>query len=254
MKRKNIIANWKLNGNQNAVIRYIRLLNEYYVTKNKTFCEIVIAFPTIYLYLAHMLLSGKNVFLAAQNVDINITGAFTGETSVNMLQDINVSHVIIGHSERRLYHQETNLVIAHKFKKIKDANLIPILCIGENSTEQKLQKTQKVCQEQLDIILEICGPMAFQNSIVAYEPIWAIGSGKTASPVIVQKTHAFIKEYIVHCSSTTSDNVLIYYGGSVDENNVGKLLQEPDVDGVLVGNASLDFNRFKKIIDIMNMA
>lgn len=250
MNKKTVIANWKLNGNKHQIINFLRLLNRKYLKENNTLCKIVIAFPSVYLYLAQNIITNNNIFLAAQNADVNLYGAFTGEISVNMLKDIGISYVIIGHSERRIYHQENNDFIANKFKIIKDANLIPILCIGENDKQKKLKQTQDVCKKQLDMILKICGPSAFHNAIIAYEPVWAIGSGKIPKIDVIQDTHEFIKTYIINYSLTSIEKISIYYGGSVDETNVEKLLKTPDIDGVLVGNASLNYERFKKIVNI----
>ncbi|HMI76975.1 MAG TPA: triose-phosphate isomerase [Buchnera sp. (in: enterobacteria)] len=253
MNKKTVIANWKLNGNRNQIINFINLLNRDSVKINKCLCKIIIAFPTLYLDLAQNMITNKNVFLAAQNVDIHLNGAFTGEVSINMLKDIGIGYVIIGHSERRIYHRESNNIIANKFKIIKDANLIPILCIGENKKGKKLQQTKDVCKKQLDMILQLCGPLAFQNTIIAYEPVWAIGSGKIPTLDIIQDTHAFIRTYIVNYSSISTEKISIHYGGSVNEINIEKILQQSDVDGVLVGNASLNYNQFIKIINIINM-
>lgn len=252
MKKKIIIANWKLNGDKTSILNFLNLLNESNMQKKEETCKIVIAFPVIYLYLAKKLNLKKNIFLGAQNVDLNLLGAFTGEISVNMLKDMGVSYVIIGHSERRTYHKESDTIIAKKFKIVKEANLTPILCIGENKIEKELGKTEAVCARQLNSIFSMLGPKIFDNAIIAYEPIWAIGSGTIPSLSSIQKTHKFIKEYIKKFSILGHKKTLVQYGGSVDENNVSKLLNEPDVDGVLVGGASLNYNRFAKIINIVN--
>ena len=252
MKKKLIIANWKLNGDKTRILNFLNLLNESNIQKKDEKCKIVIAFPVIYLYLARQVNLKKNIFLGAQNVDLNLLGAFTGEISVDMLKDMGVSYVIIGHSERRRYHKESDIIIARKFKIVKEANLTPILCIGENKVEKELGKTKEVCARQLNSILSMLGPKIFDNAIIAYEPIWAIGSGKVASPSSIQKIHKFIKEYIKKYSILGYETTLVQYGGSVDENNVSQLLNEADIDGVLVGGASLNYNRFSKIINIIN--
>lgn len=249
MKKKLIIANWKLNGNKVSILNFLNLLNKH---DSKETCKIVISFPVIYLYLAKTIIYKKNIFLGAQNVDLNLCGPFTGEISVNMLKDIGINYVILGHSERRKYHKESDTLIAKKFKIVKEANLIPILCIGENKEEKKLGQTQEVCARQLNSVISMWGPQIFNNTIIAYEPIWAIGSGEIATPCSVQKIHKFIKKYIKKYGIVNSEKILVQYGGSVDENNVAQLLYEADIDGVLVGGASLNYNKFKKIIDIVN--
>ncbi|CAL4043095.1 triose-phosphate isomerase [Buchnera aphidicola] len=252
MKKKLIIANWKLNGNKSCIFNFLNLLNTYHDQKKDKLCKIVIAFPVIYLYLAQQFFLKKNIFLGAQNVDFNLQGAFTGEISVNMLKDMGVSYVILGHSERRRYHKESDNIIAKKFKIIKEANLIPILCIGENKEEKESGKTQEVCIRQLQAIISMLGPHIFNNTIIAYEPIWAIGSGDTAQPHLIQKIHRCIKSYLKKYRMIDPEKILVQYGGSVDENNVSVLLNERDIDGVLVGGASLNYKKFIKIIDIVN--
>ncbi|MCW5196786.1 triose-phosphate isomerase [Buchnera aphidicola (Pemphigus obesinymphae)] len=249
MKKKLIIANWKLNGNKVSILNFLNLLNKHDIEEK---CKIIMSFPVIYLYLAKTIIYKKNIFLGAQNIDVNLSGPFTGEISVNMLKDIGIDYVILGHSERRKYHKESDTLIAKKFELVKKANLIPILCVGENKEEKKLGQTQEVCARQLNSVISICGPQIFNDTIIAYEPIWAIGSGETATPSSVQKIHRFIKEYIKKYGFVNSDKISVQYGGSVDENNVAQLLYEADIDGVLVGGASLNYNKFKKIIDIVN--
>lgn len=253
MNKKTVIANWKLHGSKQEINNFIKLLNKEKLELNNHLYKVILAFPSIYLHFAHNIITNSNIFLAAQNVDVNLYGAFTGEVSVNMLKDIGIVYVIIGHSERRMYHQENNDTIANKFKLIKDANLIPILCIGESYQEKYLGKTESVCQKQLDLILQKCGPSAFHNSIIAYEPIWSIGSGHIPSMNEIQKNHFFIKTHIRNMNPMSNDNFSIYYGGSVNEKNIEQLLTIPNVDGVLVGNASLSFNKLKKIINIMQV-
>lgn len=249
MKKKLIIANWKLNGNKVSILNFLNLLNKH---DSKEKCKIVMSFPVIYLYLAKTIIYKKNIFLGAQNVDLNLCGPFTGEISVNMLKDIGINYVILGHSERRKYHKESDTLIAKKFKIVKKANLIPILCVGENKEEKELGQTQEVCARQLNSVISMWGPQIFNDTIIAYEPIWAIGSGEIATPCSVQKIHKFIKEYIKKYGIVNSEKISVHYGGSVDENNVAQLLYEADIDGVLVGGASLNYKKFKKIIDIVN--
>ncbi|HXK00628.1 MAG TPA: triose-phosphate isomerase [Buchnera sp. (in: enterobacteria)] len=252
MKKKLIIANWKLNGDKTRILNFLNLLNASNVQKKNEICKIVMVFPVIYLYLARQVNLKRNIFLGAQNVDLNRIGAFTGEISVDMLKDMGVSYVIIGHSERRRYHQESDAIIAKKFKIVKEANLTPILCIGENTEEKESGQTKAVCIRQLDSILSTLGPNIFDNTIIAYEPIWAIGSGKVASPDSIQKIHKFIKEHIKKHNIIGYQTTQVQYGGSVDENNVSQLLNEADIDGVLVGGASLSYNKFSKIINIIS--
>ncbi|QCI22169.1 triose-phosphate isomerase [Buchnera aphidicola] len=247
MKTKIIVANWKLNGSIEMVSNYLNylknnLLNEF---KNNI---IIISPPAIYLERMYEDLRHLNIFLAAQNVDINLKGAFTGEISILMLKDIGIRYIIIGHSERRLFHNEKNDYIAKKFDLIKNHNTIPILCIGETEVEKKNGQTKKVIEEQLNSIFRISGPSAFRNTVIAYEPIWAIGTGIASDPEYVQTIHKFIKCYIQK-HDIMSKNIIIQYGGSVNSSNAKDFVNQPDIDGLLIGSASLNAKNFLKIID-----
>ncbi|WP_343190142.1 triose-phosphate isomerase [Buchnera aphidicola (Mollitrichosiphum nigrofasciatum)] len=247
-----ITANWKLNGEKKTIKKFLQLLNTFLFVKLYP-CKIIFSPPLIYLNLAKQLITYKNLHLAAQDVGVNSLGAFTGEISAYMLKDIGVEYVIIGHSERRLYHCENNIFIAKKFKIIKESGLIPILCIGETYEQKKNNETEKVCKEQIDIIIEYCGQYAFKNTVIAYEPIWSIGTGKLPTPYEVQKIHAFIKYYIEYKSKFIDiSKITVQYGGSVDGTNIQNFLKEKDVDGVLIGGASLDFYKFSNIITLSN--
>ncbi|AEO08659.1 triosephosphate isomerase [Buchnera aphidicola str. Ak (Acyrthosiphon kondoi)] len=249
MKKFFIAANWKLNGNINMIsnfFKYLKLQSSIHSKKN----TIIIAPPTIYLERVYKDVSNMNIFLGAQNIDIHLKGAFTGETSVLMLEDIGVKYVIIGHSERRLMHNETNDIIIKKFHLIKESNLIPILCIGETEIDKKNGKTQEVITEQLHDIFKKIGKSAFKNTIIAYEPIWAIGTGLSAEPKDVQLIHKFIKNYIVKHDSIDINDIIVQYGGSINYSNAKKFMEQPDINGLLIGNASLDPAEFCRIIKI----
>ncbi|QCI19870.1 MAG: triose-phosphate isomerase [Buchnera aphidicola (Brevicoryne brassicae)] len=248
MKKKLIVANWKLNGNIEMISNYLKFLkNNLLSNLNKNI--IVIAPPNIYLERTYQSIKKINIFLGAQNVDVNLKGAFTGEVSVLMLKDIGVKYVIIGHSERRILHNETDNFVAKKFHLIKNSNLIPILCIGETEKEKKNGKTQKVIEKQLNCIFQILGEKAFRNAVIAYEPIWAIGTGVSADPEYVQIIHKFIRNYIQK-NDSVSKNVIIQYGGSVSSLNTKEFIQQEDIDGLLIGSASLHAKEFLKIIKI----
>ncbi|MXP67929.1 triose-phosphate isomerase [Pantoea sp. Aalb] len=247
MRHRLIIGNWKLNGNKNITKNFIKSLCTE--LSNISFCDIAIAPPAVYLYLAKQEISNINISLSAQNVDINLCGAFTGETSADMLKDIGVKYVIIGHSERRTYHKETNDFVAKKFQVLKQSGLIPVLCIGETQEENEAGKTEEVCSNQIDAILKTQGILAFQKSVIAYEPIWSIGTGKSANPIQVQKVHNFIRNYLKKQDTTIAEQIIIQYGGSVnDEKKATEFFMQPDIDGILVGGASLKLNVFISII------
>lgn len=247
-----VIGNWKLNGNKNMVANFFTILEQELVNIKK--CNIAVAPPVMYLSIAGCyLMRTKHIKLCAQNVDVSISGAYTGDISAEMLKDLNTRYVLIGHSERRKYHKESNLYIAQKFSVLKKIGLIPVLCIGENKEEYNSGNTYTVCANQIDEIIKSLGVQAFKNSVIAYEPIWAIGSGLSAIPENVQKIHNFIRNYIAKYDKFIAKQVLIQYGGSVTSKNVFDFLNKNDIDGVLVGTESLNIDSFIKIIKIAEM-
>ncbi|BFI91071.1 triose-phosphate isomerase [Enterobacterales bacterium endosymbiont of Anomoneura mori] len=246
MKKSLIIANWKLNGNKYFINDYIKKLL-YEINKNKI-NNVIIAPPLIYLQKIIEKLKNSNIKVCAQNVDINLFGAFTGEISVAMLKDIGVKYVLIGHSERRINHNENDEIIYKKFKIVKENNLIPILCIGETYNEKKNGKTKEVCYNQINYIIKKMGIKVLENCIIAYEPVWAIGKDISINYLEIQKIHKFIRSKIYLYDKKISKEIVIQYGGSVTDKNIKELLIQPDINGVLVGNSSLNFDIFLKII------
>lgn len=241
-----IMGNWKLNGSKYMVIELIKdLCKELFSIKG---CRVAIAPPTIYLYLAKNAISVSQIALGAQNVDVNPSGAFTGETSANMLKDIGAKYIIIGHSERRTYHKESDEFIAKKFSVLKDVGLVPILCIGETEFEKETGKTEEVCARQINAVLETQGAAAFKNTVIAYEPVWAIGTGKSATPAQAQEVHKFIRSHIAKKDAVIAEQLIIQYGGSVTDKTAVKLFTQPDIDGALVGGASLKADVFSMIV------
>ncbi|WP_343182350.1 triose-phosphate isomerase [Buchnera aphidicola] len=251
MKKFIITANWKLNGNNSIINYYIENLKNYF-NENKLFNKIIFVPPVIYINSIKNSIKKKNFFLGAQNVDINLSGAFTGEISATMLKDIGVKYVIIGHSERRKFHYENNDCIAKKFKILQENGITPILCIGENLKEKKNEKTELILKKQIEIIFNIVGRQAFQNAIIAYEPIWAIGTGENAKIQYVEKIHKFIKEYVMNNSNLNPKEIKVQYGGSVNENNIQQFFASDHIDGVLVGNSILIYKNFIKMIKYTN--
>ncbi|MGL9769124.1 MAG: triose-phosphate isomerase [Sodalis sp. (in: enterobacteria)] len=244
MRHTLVMGNWKLNGNKHMVIDLITALrNEL---SNVVGCDVVIAPPLTYLDLAKHHLSGSQIMLGAQNVDSHFSGAYTGEVSAEMLKDIGVKYVIIGHSERRTYHNESDEFIVKKFAMLKKAELIPVLCIGENEAEKEAGQTEAVCAHQIDMILNKLGAKAFENTVIAYEPIWAIGSGKFA--ISAMAMHKFIRNHIAKHDTAIAEQVIIQYGGSVNAKNSAELFIQPDIDGALVGGASLISETFAAIV------
>jgi len=240
------MGNWKLNGNIHMVNELIAGLRNALSSVDD--CGVAIAPPVMYLDQARKALAGSRIALGAQNVDINLSGAFTGEISANMLKDVGAQYIIIGHSEHRTYHKETDEAIAEKFAVLKEAGLIPVLCIGETEEENEADKTEEVCARQIDAVLKTLGATAIKGAVIAYEPVWAIGTGKSAIPGQAQAVHKFIRDHIAKHDTTIAAEVIIQYGGSVNDKNAVELFAQPDIDGALVGGASLKVDAFAAIV------
>lgn len=240
-----VMGNWKLNGNTSKTNQLVSDLCRALASIKG--CRVAVAPPAIYLTTACTALAGSTLLLGAQNVDEHDAGAFTGEISASMLKDVGVRYAIIGHSERRAYHQESDVLIARKFTALKEADIIPVLCIGETEAENEAGETERVCARQLGAILHHCGVQALHNAVVAYEPVWAIGTGKSATPAQAQSIHRFIRTYIAQHDAAIADQLTIQYGGSVNKKNAAELFLQPDIDGALVGGASLQAEEFAAI-------
>ncbi|MFC0179560.1 triose-phosphate isomerase [Thorsellia kenyensis] len=252
MRKPLVMGNWKLNGNNQMVKELIEGLKSELATV--TDCDVAIAPPSMYLSQAELLIQGSKIALGAQNADVNIQGAFTGETSAAMLKDVGVHYVILGHSERRTYHKESNELIAKKFAVVKAAGMTPVLCIGETEAENEAGQTEAVCQQQLDAVLNALGSDAFNQAVIAYEPVWAIGTGKSATPAQAQAVHQFIRQHIAKHDAKVAEQVIIQYGGSVNADNAAELFTQPDIDGALVGGASLKADAFAVIVKAAEQA
>ncbi|MBG6245428.1 triose-phosphate isomerase [Candidatus Symbiopectobacterium sp. 'North America'] len=246
MRHPLVMGNWKLNGSTHMVIELIASLRKELSTV--TGCNVAIAPPELYLDQGNHQLSVGRIALGAQNVDVNLSGAYTGETSATMLKDIGAKYIIIGHSERRTYHKESDAFIAKKFGVLKEAGLIPVLCIGETEAENEAGETEAVVARQLDSVLSTLGATAFNDAVIAYEPVWAIGTGKSATPAQAQAVHKFIRNHIAKQDKAVADQVIIQYGGSVNAANAAELFTQPDIDGALVGGASLKADAFAVIV------
>ena len=211
-------------------------------------CDVAIAPPVMYLAEAEAALAGSKIALGSQNVDLKQSGAFTGDISATMLKDFGAKYIIIGHSERRAYHHESDEFIAQKFAVLKEQGLVPVLCIGESEAENEAGKTEEVCARQIDAVLNTLGAEAFLGAVIAYEPIWAIGTGKSATPAQAQAVHAFIRSHIAKKDAKVAEQVILQYGGSVNDGNAAELFAMPDIDGALVGGASLKAPAFATIV------
>lgn len=246
MARQKIIAgNWKMNGSLSSIEQLVSDLN----SAVKDFDVEVVVSPS-YPYLSHVsdLLSQSPIKVAAQNVSHESAGAFTGEVSVSMLQDFSVDYVLVGHSERRALYGETDAVIAKKTAAILESDLTPVLCIGETLEQRQEGITVDVCNAQVNAVVDLVGIKAFDKIVVAYEPVWAIGTGLSATAEQAQEIHKAVRENLTALDADIGNGVRILYGGSVKANNSEALFTMPDIDGALVGGASLDVNEFVGII------
>ena len=210
--------------------------------------ECIVCPPFVYLQDAVRALRGSTISVGAQDVCAEPQGAFTGEVSAHMIRDVGCTHAIVGHSERRAIYGESDTLVARKFASALGKGLVPILCVGEQLAERDSGRTEEVVARQLDAVLDLCGAAALAGAVLAYEPVWAIGTGRNASPEQAQDVHAFIRGRIALRDATISCSVRILYGGSVKAGNAGGLFAMPDVDGGLIGGASLKPEEFAAIV------
>ncbi len=213
------------------------------------YSDINIALLPTFVHLAevHQLIKNTAIKLGAQNLYPGTQGAFTGEVSGQMLKDLGCQYVLIGHSERRaLFHEDLSLIAA-KFKAAVDAGLQPILCVGETQQQREQGKTEQIVSEQIRSVIQFAGINAFEQAVIAYEPVWAIGTGLTATPDQAEEVHAYIRELIAQNNVELAKTICILYGGSMKPENAAQLLAKPDIDGGLIGGASLDANSFLAI-------
>lgn len=208
-------------------------------------CAVCVPFP--YLFQAQQRLSGSAVKWGAQDVHQLDKGAYTGEVSAGMLLDFGCAYVIVGHSERRAYYGESSLLVAEKFLAAQRTGITPILCVGETLEQRESGATEAVVAEQLDAVIGLGGVGALRNAAVAYEPVWAIGTGKTASCAQAQAVHAFIRQRVASHDGQIASGLCILYGGSVKASNATELFAMPDIDGGLIGGASLAADEFLAI-------
>jgi len=240
-----VAGNWKMNGS-NADNEALVSGIVGGVPAGSGF-RLLVCPPFPYLASVAAQLSGSAVALGAQNVSEHEKGAYTGETAPSMLRDVGCEYVIVGHSERRALYGESSAQVAAKFQAAQAAGLKPILCVGETLEERQAGTTQSVVDEQLDAVLDAAGIAAFGSAVVAYEPVWAIGTGMTASPEQAQDVHRHIRSRLADRDADLADSVQILYGGSMKGENAPGLLGMPDIDGGLIGGASLKASDFLAI-------
>lgn len=243
MKKKLIAGNWKMNGGLAANEALVKGLLAGLGTLA---CDVAVAVPSPYLAQVQGLLSGANIALGAQDVSAFASGAYTGEVSAAMLKDFGVRYALVGHSERRQYHGETDAVVAEKARQALASGITPIVCVGETLQEREAGQTESVVKRQLAAVIHVNGH-CISEIVVAYEPVWAIGTGRTASPEQAQQVHAVLRAQLT-AATPHADRVRVLYGGSMNAANAAELLAQPDIDGGLVGGASLKAEDFLKII------
>lgn len=248
MKKKLIVGNWKMNGGLQANVDLLSaLLQGLPVSLN---CGVGVAVPAAYLAQVQALLQGSAIAVAAQDVSQHEKGAYTGEVSASMLQDFGVRYALVGHSERRQYHGETDAVVAAKAQAALAKGVTPIVCVGETLQEREAGQTEQVVKRQLAAVIHHVGPCV-SELVVAYEPVWAIGTGKTATPEQAQAVHSVLRAQLA-AATAHAERVPLLYGGSMNAANAAQLLSQADIDGGLVGGASLKAADFLQIIAAAN--
>ena len=252
MRKRLIAGNWKMNGSSASN----KILLDSILSQANKFSTVDVALfpPAVYLQQVQAALQGSTISWGTQNLSQFMQGAYTGEISAPMLNDFGCKYVLMGHSERRCLYAEIGLdtlvldyIIAEKYAAALEANIIPIVCIGESPEEHDEGKTEEVVARLLDIVIAQNGVKALSQAVLAYEPVWAIGTGKSATPDWAQDVHAFMRERIAKHDPATAESIQILYGGSVKGDNAAPLFAMPDIDGGLIGGASLDADEFVKI-------
>jgi triosephosphate isomerase (TIM) len=245
MRRKLVAGNWKMHGSRSENAQLIEAIIAE-LTTDRVDC--VVCPPFVYLHEIWRQLRGGVVTLGAQDVCAEAVGAYTGEVSAAMLKDVGCDYTLVGHSERRALYGDTNDLVARKFGAAQSRTLIPILCVGEQLAEREAERTCEVVGGQINAVVQLCGVRSFAGAVVAYEPVWAIGTGRTATPAQAQEVHAFIRQRIAQEDAKIAAGLRILYGGSVKAGNARDIFSMPDVDGGLIGGASLKAEEFLAIV------
>jgi triosephosphate isomerase len=236
MRRKLVAGNWKMHG---SLATNAGLLQGVRAGVANLAAEVAVCVPYPYLDQARAGLGGSNVAWGAQDVSEHAQGAYTGEVSAAMLADFGCRYAIVGHSERRSYYGDSDAIVAAKFEAAQKSGVVPILCVGETLAEREANVTTEVVTRQLDAVISRCGIAALAQAVVAYEPVWAIGTGRTASPEQAQEVHAAIRARVARDDAAVAGGLRILYGGSMKPANAAELMAQPDIDGGLIGGAAL---------------
>ena len=246
MRRSLVVGNWKMNGTRASSESLAKGIVAGLVSDH---ADIAVCAPYVYLPYIAEVVKGTELALGSQNVADQASGAYTGEISATMLKEIGVTYALVGHSERRSYYGDTDASVAARFKQAQEQGIIPILCVGETLEEREQDKTFSVINKQLDAVIDLVGIASFDAAVIAYEPVWAIGTGKTATDEQAQEVHYYIRQYIAAKDQVIADKIQILYGGSAKPDNAKGLFAMPDIDGGLIGGASLDAESFLKIFN-----
>jgi triosephosphate isomerase len=245
MRRSVVVGNWKMNGTRASTKQ---LLADLIAGLGETpTAEVGVGVPFVFISQAAEQLRNTRILLGSQNVSDQETGAFTGEVSAAMLREFGCVFAIVGHSERRTLYHETNQEVAARYKRAIEHGILPILCVGETLEQRERGQTFNIIDEQLAAVFDLADVTLFSQAIIAYEPVWAIGTGKTATSEQAQEAHQFIRQRIAARNGDVADAVRILYGGSVKPDNAEALFAMPDIDGGLIGGASLDAKAFLSI-------
>ena len=250
MRQPLVAGNWKMNGSRASVAELLGGLKAG--IGQVTTAEVAVCAPSVFIPMVQAELDGSPIKWGGQDVSVHASGAYTGETAASMLTEFGCHFVIIGHSERRAYHGETDEDVAQKFTAALDAGLVPVLCVGETLEEREQNITEQVVGRQLDAVISHCGIDKVGQGVIAYEPVWAIGTGKTASPEQAQDVHAFIRGRLAANSQAVAKAVRILYGGSMNPKNAAELIAQSDIDGGLIGGASLKAGDFLAVCAAAN--
>jgi triosephosphate isomerase (TIM) len=245
MRQPLVAGNWKMNGSKASAAELLAGIKAGMGAVHKT--EVLVCPPFPYLAMACEVLLGTGVAVGAQNACTEAVGAYTGEVAAPMIKDVGCTYVILGHSERRQYYGDTDAIVAKKYAQALAAGLTPILCVGETLEERERGETQAVVARHLDAVMETAGVEAIARGVIAYEPVWAIGTGHTATPEQAQAVHAFLRARVAGKSAEVAGGVRILYGGSMKPDNAMELMSQADIDGGLIGGAALKGSDFLAI-------
>lgn len=249
MRKKIVAGNWKMHG---SLTQNLALLKQLRSGLNNAGSEVVVFPPFPYLAQSVGFLAESGISVGGQNLSEHAKGAFTGEISGGMLADIGCRYVLVGHSERRSLYGETDALVAEKFKAAQDAGLIPVLCLGESLAQRQAEQTTLIVLGQLKAVIERVGVESLARAVLAYEPVWAIGTGLTATPEQAQQVHGVLRSFVADLDSSVAEKLQILYGGSVKAQNAAELFSQADIDGGLVGGASLLAEEFLAICRAVN--